>query len=192
MHRRPLLALLALYVARHPDEASDVERVRRLVTAQPTCFERSCAPGHITASSWIVSEDGRRCLLTHHRKLERWLQLGGHADGDPEVAAVALREAREESGMSEFELIEPEAGCPVIDIDVHAIPPWGSEPEHEHHDIRFLFRAVAGQELQISEESNDLDWFEWRELGSLGADESILRLARKARALLEAKALTGR
>lgn len=192
MHRRPLLALLGRYLERHPGEAVEVGRVRGLVEAHPDCFERRCLPGHITASCWIVTEDGQRCLLTHHRKLGRWLQLGGHADGDPDVVAVALREAREESGMRDFELVVPAGGCPVVDVDIHTIPPHGHEPEHEHHDVRFLFRARSGQTLAISEESNDLRWFDWRSVASETADESLLRLARKARGLLDAESVPPR
>lgn len=188
MHRQPLLEQLARYLLRHPEERNEVERVRCLVTAHPDCFERSCLPGHVTGSNWIVSDDGDRCLLTHHRKLGRWLQLGGHADGDPDVAGVALREAREESGMRDFDSVVPLDGCAILDIDVHAIPALGSEPAHEHHDIRFLWRACPGQMLEISRESTDLAWFGWDALAEIGADDSILRLARKARRVLASDA----
>ena len=76
-----------------------VARLRRLLVGEPRCFERDCYPAHFTASSWIASRDGRLCLLARHRKLGRWLQLGGHADGEANFAAAALREAREESGL---------------------------------------------------------------------------------------------
>ena len=184
MSRRSLLAQLTRYRLRHPDEGSEIDRIEQLVEAHGDCFERSCLPGHITGSSWIVSEAGDRCLLTHHRKLGRWLQLGGHADGDVDVAAVALREAREESGLRHFDPVVPTDGCAILDVDVHRIPARAGEPAHEHHDIRFLFRARAGQRLAMSEESNDLAWFEWERLAQIGADESMLRLARKARAVL--------
>jgi len=189
MHRKPLLALLDRYQLRHPDEAGEIDRIRDLVQSHDDCFLRNCLPGHVTASCWIVSDDARRCLLTHHRKLGRWLQLGGHADGQADMGAVALREAREESGMADFESIVPDDGCAVIDIDVHVIPARRSEPEHEHHDIRFLFRAAEGQALQISDESNDLRWFGWRALDQTDADQSVFRLARKSRAVLEANGL---
>jgi len=192
MHRRALLGLLDRYVRRCGDEVDEVMRVRALVTAHPNCFDRDCFPGHITASSWVVSHDARRCLLTHHRKLGRWLQLGGHADGDCDPEAVALREAQEESGMQDFDLVLPLDGCSVVDVDVHRIPAYGAEPEHEHHDIRFLLRARAGQPLSISEESTELTWFEWSDLQSVGGDDSLLRLASKARVLLEANAILSR
>ena len=105
MHRRPLLDLLDVYQQRHPEESACVEKIRALAVAHENCFQRDCQPGHITASSWIVSHDHQRVLFTHHRKLDRWLQLGGHADGDTDVLEVALKEAREESGMNDFDVL---------------------------------------------------------------------------------------
>jgi len=124
VHRRPLLDLLARYGARYPEEGGCVARVRALVESRRDCFERACLPGHVTGSAWVLSPDRDRFLLTHHRKLQRWLQLGGHADGEGDVAAVALREAREESGIGRFAFLGAEAagGPQPIDLDVHAIP----------------------------------------------------------------------
>jgi len=186
LHRGPLLELLDDYERRHPGERACVERVRELVRNHADCFERSCLPGHVTASAWIVSSDHQRFLLTHHRKLDRWLQLGGHADGDPDVFAVALREAREESGMLGFDWRGP-AGqrAPVpLDVDVHPIPARPGEPAHEHHDVRFLLVARPGQALTRSDESHDLAWFGWDHLERAVEEESLARLGRKARALL--------
>jgi len=177
MHRKPLLELLRDYRTRHPEEADCAERIAKLVAEHSDCFERSCLPGHITASAWIVDPTGDRALLTHHRKLDAWLQLGGHADGDTDVRRVALREAQEESGMTSFEVLA--AGLP-IDVDVHEIPARPGEPAHEHHDIRFLLRAQPNQRLVISNESKDLRWFDRTELEPLLRDESIGRMARKA------------
>jgi len=194
MHRGPLLELLARYEAVHPGEEPCAERIRALVQAHDDCFERTCLPGHITASAWILSPDRKRVLLTRHRKLERWLQLGGHADGDADVLRVALREAREESGMDRFGVlclgdgaISPAPPLP-LDLDVHRIPARGDEPEHAHHDIRYLLVAEEGQPLAISAESIDLDWFDPADLEALEADASLLRLRDKAEALLGARA----
>ncbi len=180
MHRRPLLELLERYREAHPDERVCVDRIVDLVAAHKDCFERDCLPGHVTASSWIVSHDFENCLLTHHRKLDRWLQLGGHAQGECDVLEVALREAREESGMTHFEVVG-KGGLP-LDVDVHAIPAHGRDPAHEHHDIRFLLVAARDQPLRISGESHDLRWFPRREIPSCVTDESVLRLERKAAA----------
>jgi 8-oxo-dGTP pyrophosphatase MutT (NUDIX family) len=178
---------LESYAASHPAEHSTVTAIRELVTDHSDCFERSCLPGHITASAWILSADHRRFLLTHHRKLGRWLQLGGHADGDGDVAGVALREAREESGMEKLAFLPEGDGAPtVLDLDVHWIPPRPGEPGHFHHDIRFLLVAEPGQALQISEESLDLRWFDWEAFESVAEEESLNRLGRKARASIGA------
>ena len=185
MHRQPLLNALKIYRAAHPDEVETVNRIEDLVINHEDCLLRTCVPGHITASVWIVDASHQRFLLTHHRKLQRWLQLGGHVDGEPEVERAALREAQEESGIDEFTFADLGAHGPrIIDLDVHRIPAHGTEPEHHHHDVRFLLVAQS-DELRISSESLDLRWFERRELAEITDDESILRLARKSFAALD-------
>ena len=158
-----------------------VERVGAFVRAHPDCFLRSCREGHITGSAWILSANHRHALLTHHRKLERWLQLGGHCDGEGDPRQVALREAREESGMSRFRFL-PDADDPLpLDLDVHPIPAHGAEPAHLHLDVRFLLVAEAGQALRASAESKELRWFERARLADELDEESLLRLERRAR-----------
>jgi 8-oxo-dGTP pyrophosphatase MutT (NUDIX family) len=177
MHRRPLLATLAEYARDFPDEAAVVERFAAFVTAHPDCFERSCVPGHVTGSAWLVSADRSRVLLTHHRKLGRWLQLGGHADGDPDTARVALREAEEESGIAPLELGDPRP----LDLDAHEIPARGGEPAHVHYDVRYLVIAPAGAVATPSDESLALRWFELARPLAVTHDESVARLWRKFR-----------
>jgi len=183
MHRRPLLALLDAHRARHPEDHARVRTIEDFVRARADCFERICRPGHVTGSAWIVSADLSQVLLTHHRKLGRWLQLGGHADGDPDLLAVALREAREESGLVRLSTLSGDA-CGLLDVDSHEIPARGSDPAHLHHDVRFLLVAGPGQPLCRSEESIDLRWVRWEKLPRLAADESLLRMAGRARARL--------
>lgn len=180
MPRQRLLALLDRHVARFPADAAMAGRIAALVTEHDDCFERTCGPGHITASAWIVSADHQRCLLTHHRKLGRWLQLGGHADGVTDPLEVALTEAREESGMAAFAAFgEPEPL--TLDLDVHTIPARASEPEHEHHDIRYLLIAAADQPVVVSEESHDVRWFGWDEVRAHVDEPSMLRMLERAR-----------
>lgn len=145
------------------------------VEAHADCLLRSCVPGHLTGSAWIVSPDRQRTLLTHHHKLDKWLQLGGHADGDPDLAAVAMREAREESGLTRFRLAEPN----IFDFDRHWIPPRKQEPGHFHYDLRFMIEADPDESLQISSESKDLAWVELTRVASLNSEESMARMVRK-------------
>lgn len=177
MHRQPLLEQLAAYRSQHPDEDAVTQRFMAFVSSEPDCFERSLAIGHITGSAWIVSPDGREILLTHHRKLNRWLQLGGHADGDPDVTAVALKEAREESGLHDFEPV----GSGIFDLDIHPIPARGSDPEHLHYDVRYILRAIGDTTFTVSEESHDLRWVPFNEIHTLTTEDSMLRMARKWR-----------
>ena len=173
MHRRGLKSLIAAYCRRWPEESETVERFSAFIDAHPDCFHRSCRTGHVTGSAWIVDAGGDRVLLTHHRKLGRWLQPGGHCDGDPDTLAVALREAREESGLEVRAL-----GESIFDLDVHPIPARGHEPAHHHFDVRFLVRADDDR-YRVSEESSALAWVPAEGVGALTNDESVLRMARK-------------
>jgi 8-oxo-dGTP pyrophosphatase MutT (NUDIX family) len=132
---------------------------------------RTRLEGHLTASALVVDASGGRALLTHHRKLGRWLQLGGHCDGDANLARVALREAIEESGISDL------AVDPVpIDVDVHPIPARAGEPEHLHLDVRFLVVAPHGARAERTRESVELGWFLPADGPRLGLDSSVQRL----------------
>jgi 8-oxo-dGTP pyrophosphatase MutT (NUDIX family) len=180
-HRDLLLEQLRRYRARHPDQRERAEFVREFVTRHEDCFERTCREGHVTGSAWILSPDHRQVLLTHHRKLGRWLQLGGHADGDPDPFRVALREACEESGMARFQSLPAGTDPAPLDVDVHRIPELPGEPSHLHLDVRFLLVAEPGQSLEVSEESHDLRWVDRDRLRQWIDDESQLRMERHAR-----------
>jgi len=134
---------------------------------------RTCIPGHLTASALVVDAACARALLTQHRKLNRWLQLGGHCDGDSNLPAVALREAREESGIAQL-AIDPR----LIDLDIHRIPARASEPEHLHLDARFVVHAAPGAREIAGDESHRLAWISPAGLAALDVDESVRRLFR--------------
>lgn len=174
MHRQLLRDRLAEYRQRYPDEDQVAARILAVVDADPRCFERDCWLGHITGSAWILDRSGQRALLTHHRKLDRWLQLGGHSDGDPDTLRVARREGLEESG-----LVLTLAQETVFDIDVHEIPARGTEPTHHHLDLRFLFRVTGSEDFVVSDESHSLAWVPLAELEDYTDEESVLRMARK-------------
>lgn len=140
------------------------------------CFERSLQTGHITASVWALTPDYKQVALLHHKKLDRWLQPGGHADGDENVQRVALKELAEETGITDVTLL----GDTFFDIDIHAIPARKEVPAHEHYDVRFACVANDPQQLVKNEESNAVDWISLDDLEEkVGHEVSILRMKEK-------------
>jgi 8-oxo-dGTP pyrophosphatase MutT (NUDIX family) len=171
-----LIGLLRDYRPLGPAEQSMLADTMQLIESHPAdCASRQLLRGHLTASAWIVNANRTRALMTHHRKLNRWLQLGGHADGDLDLLRVALREAQEESGLKSLRCL---AGVP-FDVDVHTIPARAEVPEHLHYDVRFLFTADDAEPLVISEESLDLAWVPLEQLKEEHSDASIQRLISK-------------
>jgi 8-oxo-dGTP pyrophosphatase MutT (NUDIX family) len=141
----------------------------------PDCLLRSQLIGHITASAWITDESRQYVLLLHHNKLDKWFQLGGHADGEPDLRKVALTEAREESGLTRFSFISDA----IFDVDIHQIPARMSEPAHNHYDIRFLLQASRSEPLVRNAESKALEWVPIQQVSTLNKSESIQRMVRK-------------
>lgn len=175
MHRNNLIVLLEEYSKSSlftTEELPYLERFKKFIATTPQCFERSTR-GHITGSVWILNHDGTNALLTHHKKLNIWVQLGGHADGDPDIKMVALKEAHEESGIEDFTFMLPG----IYDIDVHALP---NACEY-HYDVRFLLQAAAGSDFKVSEESHDLAWVDLNDIQQYSPERSVLRLAEKLR-----------
>jgi 8-oxo-dGTP pyrophosphatase MutT (NUDIX family) len=172
----PLLARqLADYQRRWPAETATVQAFLALLEDPQDPFLRERLQGHFTGAAWLVSGDGRHALLLHHRKLDRWLQPGGHADGEHDLARVALREAEEETGLRDL-LIEPA----IFDLDCHLIPGRPGEPAHWHYDVRYVIRTTAGEDFVASEESHALAWCPVEELArDASIDGSIRRMARK-------------
>lgn len=166
---------LGAYARRWPDEAGEVARFAELLDDPADPFVRERLAGHFTGSAWLVDRGGARVLLTHHRKLDRWLQLGGHADGDRDLAQVALREAEEESGLPALS-VEPL----LFDLDRHWIPARGDVPGHWHYDLRYVVRAGADERFVVGDESHDLAWRDIRAIAEdPAADESLRRMAGK-------------
>jgi len=176
-----LRAQLADYARRHPEHAALADEFGTLLDDVENPFLRSRLVGHFTGSAWLVSADGDRVLLTHHRKLNRWLQLGGHADGERDLAKVALTEAEEESGLTGLVL---EDGAVLFDIDKHWIPERPDVPGHWHYDARYVVRAVGSEAFAISEESLALAWREVTDVANAAietpdGDDSLPRMARR-------------
>jgi 8-oxo-dGTP pyrophosphatase MutT (NUDIX family) len=145
------------------------------------CLLRHHFPAHFTASAFIVTPDYSRTLLTFHKKLQKWLQLGGHIDDGENPQAAALREASEESGLETTSLSPSRLFGPqhLLDIDIHEIPSTALEPAHRHFDFRFLFVAEQPEAIQISDESLDLRWVACDEVQSISHEASLLRMVNK-------------
>ncbi len=175
MKRTALKTLLEQY---HPTAPEEIDAKRDMLTflAQyKDCFERTLEVGHFTASCWLLSKDGSHALLTHHAKLGFWVQLGGHCDGDPDVLAVGLKEAQEESGIMGIHPVSDQ----LFDIDIHLIPARKHEPEHYHYDVRFLLQVTSDEQFVVSHESKELRWVS-KDIHSLPpGSESVLRMFKK-------------
>ncbi|MFI5181898.1 MAG: NUDIX hydrolase [Thermoanaerobaculia bacterium] len=185
---RPVPARLRLVDAlrRHlpADAAEAVHRdaILALVENDPACFDRTTyAPGHVTGSAFIVRRDTGGVLLHHHRRLDAWLQMGGHDEGEHDPAATALREGAEESGLSDLVLLSPA----ILDVDVHEIPARRDQPAHRHHDLRYgLVTGSPDAIRRDATESLDLRWFSLDEAERLMNEPGATRALEKLRRLL--------
>jgi 8-oxo-dGTP pyrophosphatase MutT (NUDIX family) len=162
----------------HPtsDEQSFKSRFLELLE-HSDAFQRTHLPGHITGSAFIVSEDFSKTLLVHHAKLNRWLQPGGHADGDTLVTRVAMREANEETGLEYLKLASED----IFDIDIHPIPTRKDFPAHDHYDVRYLVFGSTNEKIVVSEESHDVKWVSLSELEKYSSEKSVLRMRDKVK-----------
>lgn len=148
------------------------ERMLALIERHPRdAHRRTTLEGHLTASALTVDSTFSCALLTHHRKLGKWLQMGGHCDGDANLAGVALRECIEESGIADLAVLPT-----PFDLDIHPIPARPGEPEHLHYDTRFVVLAPPGAQFTVSDESHALAWVRPDELERYSVDDSVRRL----------------
>jgi 8-oxo-dGTP pyrophosphatase MutT (NUDIX family) len=182
MNRVELINFLKTYSTKYPEEQPFIPHFLQLLKDERAYF-RDHLPGHITGSAWIIDPSNKLVLLTHHRKLGKWLQPGGHADGEENILAVALKEAEEETGLKK---LKSNTGLP-FDIDIHPIPERNGFPRHFHYDVRFLFEADSNDEIVMSQESNDLAWIKVDTVEErTGGNRSILRMIEKSVALFRA------
>ena len=169
------LQLLDQFTANDAAESEAQAFIRNFVAINRRYWARDTLEGHLTASAWITNVDKTKAVLLHHKKLNIWVQPGGHVDDEDEsLAQASLREAMEETGLTDLSFHQNG----IFDLDVHSIPERKNEPKHWHLDVRFWL--IAGNEtLAISEESNDLKWLSRAEIEALTQEESVLRMVRK-------------
>ena len=175
MHRQGLLESLKNYTPLDEHDQKNLEALRAFIQKNPHGFDRNSKEGHVTASAWILNPAKTAVLLTHHKKLKKWIQLGGHCDGNPDTLAVALREAKEESGIEKIVPLTEE----IYDIGIHEIPEREDEPAHVHYDVRYLLQTTVCDRLHISDESIDLQWVPLKKLADFPADDSALKFIPK-------------
>ncbi len=174
MHTQNIL-LLELLANYHPIDTAEQEYKKRIIdflNNYPNAFERSLEVGHITASAWLINKDNTKALLMHHRKLNIWVQLGGHCDGNTDALAVAIKEAQEESGIANIQQMK--AG--IFDIDIHLIPENKKEKAHYHYDIRFLLQVISDEDFVANEESNALAWIDKNKDALPTQERSVTRM----------------
>ncbi|UXP32511.1 NUDIX hydrolase [Reichenbachiella agarivorans] len=176
MNRQALISEIENYQSKYPEEM--IYRGRFLdLLSYDDCFERSLLFGHITASAWVLNPSKDAVVLMHHKKLDRWLQPGGHTDGDEDVVRVARKELEEETGLRNVLLLHDG----IFDLDIHPIPARKEVPAHEHYDVRFVFVTLTPDELTKNEESNQLAWIPLTDISSYVANEiSIMRMVEKS------------
>lgn len=171
--------LIKSYEPTYQKELVFKEKMLELLVTCEDCFLRSCRVGHFTASAFLLNKDLTHVLLMHHTKLDKWMQLGGHCDGDSDVLNVAVKEAKEESGIKEIKPLRPE----IFDIDIHLIPPRAQDEAHYHFDVRFLLHAYNDDKEHKNRESKELRWIKTNAENTPSSSDSVMRMFEKIRKL---------
>ena len=175
--REWLLRRLALYTPFDDREGELRAEMQRFVGEHADPFRRELVQGHVTGSAWVVDPGREHVLLVWHRKLGKWLQPGGHIEGDPSVLESARREAREETGVEDIRSLSED----IFDLDIHPIPATPKEPAHLHYDVRFLFEADRDETPVVSPESREVAWIRLEDAGRFNSDESMRRMMAKTK-----------
>ena len=162
-------------------ETADVARVRALLERSPDPYPRSL-PMHVTGSALIVAPDSGRVLLRWHQRQQAWLQVGGHGDpGESDPLAIALREAREESGLTG---LEPWPDAELCQVAIVSVPANSKEPAHEHADVRFVFATRDPDAAQAESPGAPLRWLPAREAVEATSEANLHDLLSRVERLL--------
>lgn len=177
MHRQDLLERLSVYRTDFMEEAAMVNRTLSFIQSHVDCFNRELMHGHVTGSAWVLNPGRTHTLMLHHRKLDRWFQPGGHADGDPDILQVVVKEVSEESGidLKHVKLLSDA----IFDVDIHTIYPSQYDGRHEHFDIRFLIEIDDRLEIPGNNESHQVGWIPLSQVSHFNNMRSLHRMVRK-------------
>ena len=183
----PRLLLIEMLRAHKPWDETEHTHLRnmiRFIEEEEECFLRQLQKGHLTGSAWITDQQNSSVVLVHHRKLDRWLQPGGHADGITDIYEVALKEAMEETGLQGLQ-----SSRKIFDVDIHLIPANSKDPAHFHYDIRYHFIAPSESTLIVSPESHEVSWVPVNHVEKhSGSEPSILRMLEKSLSAMQKEA----
>ena len=168
-------AAITAYLPDDPRERGFRARMLELLSLSAPASRSHFAPGHLTASAFVLSPERDAVLLIFHKKLQIWIQPGGHIEpSDQSLEAAARREVAEEVGLT----LPDSVPATVFDLDIHPIPARKDEPAHEHFDVRFCFRSPI-RDFVMSDEVVDARWAALHAIEQLTTDESVLRAVRK-------------
>ncbi len=169
-------------------ESQDVATALSLMNVHANLLNMNCEIGHFTGSALVVNPRKNQFLLHYHKKLHKWLQFGGHPDFETDLLQVALRETREETGLTDLQCYPKASSKSPIDVDIHTIPQKGDQPEHVHIDFRYVLATNEPEKIEIAEgESQEMRWFNFDVLTEVEGivDQSLLRMIQKVKKLLK-------
>lgn len=180
MNQNTVLTQLNHYQTNYSEEIDFQKDMIQFVQENADFHQRINLAGHLTASAWILSPDQKSILMIHHKKLNRWLQPGGHLEAqDDTLEAGARREAIEECGLTHLELFSEG----IFDLDIHPIPEKGNEPAHFHYDVRFIYQTKNWELEADFAEVNHIKWRKVDELLTENSEQSIHRMLLKTEKL---------
>ena len=171
--------LLLKYSKLYPQEKVPLEMLKFLRIDD--CFSKKNSKGHFTGSAWLVNPEKDKILMNHHKKLNKWIQFGGHSNGEKNLLETALREMEEETSISNYNLVTKD----IFDVDIHFIPRTNNMPAHYHYDVRFLIEADPDKnQISLSKESIDIIWVPIEEVCNYNSEDSIQRMVNKTQSIV--------
>lgn len=192
--RQRLISILDTHIPSDSEEAKAIDGMRSMILQFPNILSKNCEPGHVVGSGLVINVNTGRVLLHRHKTLNMLLQFGGHTEFETAISDVAMREASEESGLTDLSFY-PDALLPKpLDIDFHIIPSSKGRPNHYHLDFRYLL-STQQEHPKVNRETES-DNFLWMSEEDLPTYEGQIkhpevRLIKKAFTLFRSEKLGG-